>query len=127
MLRVSALVFAIVLLFDGGFVYPVTKQLSDSTINYLASVGSSVSAEVPPTELNSITAELTARERELAAREAALSVREIETRDFSATNETDYSTYILSLILFILTVLIVFNYVMDWVRVKKVRYEKQVA
>ncbi len=120
-LRVSSTVVAIVLLFDGGFVVPLTKQLSDNTIQYLAS-SSGVFAAVPPNELNSITAELTARERELDARE-----REIATREFGDGEPTDYSTYILSTILFILTTLIILNYALDWARERRIRYEKQAA
>ena len=126
-LKIFAVTIAIVLLFDGGFVSPITKQLSDNTITYLASVGTSVSANIAPTELNTYTAELTKKEQELNAREAELNAREIAARDFTPAAQTDYSIYILSLILFILTVLIVVNYMLDWVRVKNLRYEKQMA
>ena len=126
-LRVFAVVFALLLLFDGGFVIPVTKQLSDNTLAYLASVGSSVSATVEPTELNIYTAELTQKEQALNAREADLEAREIAARDFGTGDTRDYSTYILSIILFILTTLIVVNYVMDWMRVKQNLYAKKVA
>jgi len=116
-LRVSLLVVFTVFIFDGGYLSPLTKNLSDSTIEYLASAASGVFASVPPNELNQLTAELTARERELQARENALSAREIAARDFG-TSKPDYSTYILSVILLILTVLIVLNYVFDWLRIK---------
>jgi hypothetical protein len=120
-------VFAVVLLFDGGFVAPFTKNLSDNTILYIASVGTSVSARIEPTELNMYTAELTQKEKDLNAREAALNAREITARDFSVSGSADYSIYILSIILFILTLLIVVNYAMDWARIKKVRYEEKAA
>lgn len=126
-LKVTAVVFATVLLFDGGYFHPVTKQLSDNTITYLASVGSSVTAQVAPTELNTLTAELTARERELAEREAELTAREIAVRDFGTSPATDYSTYVLSIILFILTTLIILNYILDWLRIRHTRYEKKMA
>lgn len=126
-LKITAVVFVTTLLFDGGFLHPITKQLSDNTINYLASVGSSVTAQVAPTELNTLTAELTARERELAEREAALAAREISARDFGTSEEADYSTYILSIILFILTTLIILNYILDWLRIRNTRYEKKMA
>ena len=121
------LVVATVLLFDGGFIASSTKNLSDNTISYLASVGTSVSARIEPTELNTYTAELTMREQELNAREAALTEREIAARDFTPSTSPDYSIYILSLILFVLTLLIVMNYVMDWVRVRNMRYGQKVA
>jgi len=127
LLKISALVVTLVLLFDGGFVHPFTKQLSDNTVWYLASVGTSLTAEVRPTELNIITAELTKRENALDARELELNVREISARDFGTAESADYSIYILSVILFILTVLIILNYAMDWSRVTKIRHERKVA
>lgn len=115
LLRVSVVVCAIVLLFDSGMVIPVTKSLSDSTFSYLAqSIG--VTTAILPTELNQITAQLTEKQKELELREALLKEREIKSRDFVSSVTTDYSVYILSLVLFILTVLIVFNYVLDWSR-----------
>lgn len=114
-LRVSALTVAFVLVFDSGLAIPVTKQLSDNTWSYLAS-SAGVFAQIEPNELNVITAELTARGAELDRREAAL--RTIEARDFGNTEPPDYSTYILSVILFLLTTLIVTNYVFDWRRAR---------
>ena len=114
-LRVALLVVAFVLLFDSGFVMPITKILSDNAMNYLAN-SAGVFAQVEPNELNMLTKELTERQQELDRREASL--REIESRDFSGANEPDYSTYILSSILFVLTLLITVNYVLDWKRVR---------
>ena len=123
MLRISALVTAVVLIFDSGLLFPVTKQFSNETMGYLASVGSSMYASVAPNEINTLTAQIAEQQRNLDAREAALKEREINARDFG-TESSDYSTYILSVILFILTVLIILNYVMDWVRVRSYRYAK---
>jgi hypothetical protein len=116
-LRVAALTTALILLFDSGFVVPVTKQLSDNTWSYLAS-SAGVFAQIEPNELNVLTAELTARQAELDRREAAL--RTIEARDFGEDEPTDYSTYILSVILLLLTILIVTNYVLDWRRARMI-------
>lgn len=122
-LRVAMVVTAFVLLFDGGFLFPVTKQLSGVTKMYVASVGTGMFASVPENELNSLSAQISAKQRELDAREAALNEREIAARNFGSSDTTgNYSTYIISVILFILTVLLVLNYVMDWVRVRKLRY-----
>ena len=126
-LRVSLLVTAIVLLFDGGFVVPITKQLSDNTLLYLGAAQTSISASVPENEINTLTAQIRERQDELDAREAALRSREIEARDFGSGSDIDYSTYILSIILFILTVLIVLNYAMDWARVRRFTYEKSMG
>jgi hypothetical protein len=114
-LRTALLVVALMLLFDSGLVVPLTKQLSDNTVAYLAQ-SSGVFAQIEPNELNIITAELTAREQELDAREAAL--RDIESRNFGEGTSLDYSTYILSLILFVLTILIILNYALDWKRAR---------
>lgn len=112
-LRTSLVVVAFMLVFDGGFVVPISKHLSDNTINYVAnSVG--VVAQIEPNEFNTLAAELAERERALSAREASL--REIEARNFGTGSTFDISTYILSIILFLLTVLIVTNYVLDWRR-----------
>lgn len=124
-LRVSLLVTAFTLLFDGGFVFPVTEKLSDNTLLYLASARTSVFATVPENELNALTAQIAEKQRELDAREVALREREIATREFGGSGSSDYSTYILSTILFILTVLIVLNYAMDWARVRKLTYGEQ--
>lgn len=125
-LRVSMVVIALMLLFDGGFLFPVTKQFSDSTVSYVASVGTGMFASVPQNEINTLSAQIAEKQRELDAREASLNEREIDARSFGTDDEsTDYSTYILSVILFILTVLLVLNYIMDWVRVKQqTRYAK---
>lgn len=120
-LRVSLVVMAFVLLFDSGLVVPSSKNLSDSTMTYLsAAVG--MSASVAPTELNQLTAELTAQKRELAQREEAIREREIEIGISAATvgqQNDDYSTYVLSSILFILLVLIVLNYTLDYLRARE--------
>lgn len=119
LLRISSLTLALVLLFDSGIVTPFTKELSDNTGSYLASaIG--MSASVTPTELNSITADLTAQQQRLNEREAALSEREIavglNAGSTNAAGGLDLSTFILSVILFILLVLILLNYLLDYLR-----------
>lgn len=121
-LRSSLVVVATMLVFDSGIISPVSKQLSNNTITYLASVGSGMNASVPPNELNTLSAQLRTQQEELNAREVALNEREIASRNFGNTNETDYSTYILSIILFILTALILLNYIMDFNRIRNARY-----
>ena len=118
LLRVSALTLALMLLFDSGILSPVTRTLSQDTQKYLANVVS-VGAAVEPTALNTRTAEISAWERELDAREAALSERELAIGLSAGESGADSrSTYILSIILFILTVLIVLNYTLDFARVR---------
>lgn len=125
-LRVAVVVCAFVLLFVSGLVSQTTAQLSHNTHLYLANaIG--MSASVKPTELNELTAELTAKERELAAREAALREREIAVNlSTGETASTDIATYILSSILFILLVLILLNYVLDYLRAKEQLLEQPV-
>ncbi len=123
-LRVSLLVSAIVLVFDSGLIFPITKELSNNTVQYLGSAGSSVFASVPKNEINTLSAQISEQQRVLDAREAALREREIAARNFRAGDESDYSTYILSTMLFIIIVLLVLNYALDWARYRRFIHEK---
>lgn len=118
-LRVTAVVFALVLLFESGLVSESTERLALQTNMYLANaVG--MYASVAPTELNTYTAELTKRERELDNREAALREREIAIGlSTDSAPRTDTTTYVLASILFILLVLILLNYVLDYLRARE--------
>jgi len=114
-LRTSALTLALILVFVSGVVTPVTQQLSQQTERFLASaVG--IYASVEPNGLNEVTAALTAKETSLAAREAAITERELSLGLNKDQVEGEYTTYILSVILFILLVLIVTNYLLDYLR-----------
>lgn len=124
-LRSGAVLIAFVLVFDSGLISPVTKELSYETQRFLAS-GVGMQASVEPNELNRITAALTAKEQELAAREQALNEREISVDLARRSSEQNPSTYILSALLFVLLLLIVLNYVLDFYRTRPlqtVRYE----
>lgn len=125
-LRISVLVAAIVLVFDSGVALPITKELSDNTIVYLANVGSGVgaTATVPANEYNELSAQIAKEQQRLSALDEELRAREITSRTYDTETQTDYSTYIMSVILFILTVLLVLNYAMDWARVKQMRYAR---
>ena len=118
LLRVTSLTVALVLLFESGLMNPVTKEMSQVAHQYLmGAVGAT--ASVAPTELNQMTAKLTQMERDLQTREAALKEREIAV-DVNTAQEpsenSDVAIYILSVILFILLVLIVLNYFLDYLR-----------
>lgn len=116
-LRISAVVCALALVFESGLLSDSTAQMSKNTHSYLANaIG--MSAAVRPTELNMYTAQLTAKEQELAAREAALSEREISVDISSGSTNSDTSTYIMASILFILLVLILLNYMLDYLRAR---------
>ncbi len=117
-LRVSLVVCALMLVFDSGLISDSTARLSNGTQNYLANaVG--MTASVAPTELNQFTAQLTEREQELSSREAALREREIAVGLNEGGHANDYSTYLLASILFILLVLVILNYVLDYLRSKE--------
>lgn len=114
-LRVSLVVCALMLVFDSGLISKTTSELSNGTQNYLANaIG--MTASVSPTELNQYTAELTAKEQELKNREAALKERELSIGLSESGGQNDYSTYLLASILFILLVLILLNYTLDYIR-----------
>jgi hypothetical protein len=117
-LRVAAVVCALVLTFESGLVSPATVRISMDTHSYLANaVG--MYASIEPTELNSMTAELTAQKRALDEREAALREREIAV-DLGGSNN-DTAIYVLASVLFILLMLIILNYVLDYLRVREQR------
>ncbi len=119
LLRVASAAVALVLLFDSGFVLPITKELSHNTQLYLGNV-IGVSAGVEATELSLMTAELTKKEQELNVREQEVKEREITLNSNPlATQSPDTSTFILSIILFILLTLIILNYALDFVRDNK--------
>jgi hypothetical protein len=118
-LRVAAVVYALVLLFESGMISQSTAALSMDTHQYLANaVGMSVSVE--PTELNMMTAELTNQKRLLDQRETTLREREIEV-GLQAGGSNERATYVLASILFILLVLIILNYVLDFMRTREAR------
>ena len=77
-------------------------------------------ASVVPTELNQITAELTQRDRLLTQRENDIAAREIAVDlDKKGAPTADFSSYIMSILLFVILVLIVLNYALDYVRYRE--------
>ena len=108
-LRTSATIVALVLLFQSGVASVTTKQLSLQTETYLANVVG-ITASVPENEINMLSAGLEQRKNELDERERNL--RNIE-RESTMDERT---TYMLAGTLLILLLLIVLNYVLDFVR-----------
>lgn len=122
-LRICAAIVTLVLVFDSGLLSPITKQLSNQTQLHLASV-IGVGAAVEPTELNLMTAELTKQKAALDKRESALREREITVnvaRTKEGSNSNQVSTYLISVLLFIILVLMVLNYVLDFTRERHLR------
>ena len=114
-IRTSALVCALVLLFESGIISQSTARLAQNTNQYLANaVG--VGAGVEPTELNTLTAELTSQKKKLGEREAAIHEREIEVGLASGEVPGQTTTYVLAGVLFMLLMLIVLNYILDYLR-----------
>jgi len=119
LLRISALTFAFILLFDSGMLSPVTRELSHDTGMYLANaIG--INAGVLSTDISNLTAQLQEREQRIAEREIAVSLKEA-----SRGGLEGMSTFILSVVLFVLLVLIVLNYVLDFMRIKERKLIKQ--
>ncbi len=118
-LRISVVVCAFVLVFESGLFSESTTQISKNAHLYMANaIGMSVS--VQPTDLNQITAGITQKQRELEEREAMLVEREISIGlSTSGGSGNDTAIYVLSSILFILLMLILLNYVLDYLRIKE--------
>jgi hypothetical protein len=118
-LRISSVVMALVLMFQAGLISETTARMAYGTQMYMAnSVG--VFVGVAPTELNQLTAEITAQKLALDEREQALAQREIEVglEGGGGMNQLT-TTYLLSGVLFILIVLILMNYVLDFMRARE--------
>ena len=126
-LRVGVMVMASVLLFESGVLSPVTHQLAKNTANYVASaVG--MFASVEPNEINVITSALTQRERELDEREKSVVAREMSVNRYGEAGaglSQRTSTFILSTILFIMLVLIVLNFSLDFIYRREARKNEQ--
>jgi hypothetical protein len=119
-LRVSLVVCTFLLLFESGFVNESTRQLSIGTHGYLANVVGA-SASVAPTELNSLTAEITAQKLALMQRESAIREREIEIGLTAGESANQTTTYVLAGMLALLLALIILNYILDYLRLREMR------
>lgn len=121
LLRMSILLVAAILVFESGLLSPVTTEIANDTHNYLANaIG--INAGVAANDINVITAQLTAKETELNNREAALTEREIAVSlNSNSGQSTDTATYVLSILLFILLVLVIMNYFLDYLRAHEPR------
>jgi hypothetical protein len=126
LLRIGSLTLALVLAFDSGLLFSGTKELSQGTQAYMASV-IGASASVERTDVNVLTAELSAHQRDLDAREAALTSREISIglNTNEGNGNSNLSTYLMSIVLFIIVVLMVLNYALDFARDRRITYLRQ--
>jgi hypothetical protein len=118
LLRVSSVVLAIALVFQSGLYSNTTAIMASQTQSYLAnSVGVFVGVE--PTELNTITAGLTEQKLALDAREQELKQREIAVGIETGGATRDMTTFIMGLVLFIVVLLLVLNYALDYLRYRE--------
>jgi hypothetical protein len=118
LLRVSSVVLAAMLVFQSGLYSSTTAIMATQTQSYLAnSVGVIVGVE--PTELNTITAGLTEQRLALDARENELRQREIAVGIEQGGVTRDMTTFILGLVLFIVVLLLVLNYSLDYLRYRE--------
>ena len=117
-LRVAILVVAVVLVFESGILSKSTALLAINTHRYMANaIG--MSASVEPNELNVLTAELTRQRQDLDGRKAALREREIQVNLSNGSTNNDQATYVLASVLFILLILIILNYTLDYLRARE--------
>lgn len=98
LLRVSALTLALVLLFVSGIFSPITRELSSGTGTYLASVVDTVPLQ--PDVSKKIQ------------NENVIGINKQQ----STHTASDVPAFILSVILYIVLVLIISNYVLDYTR-----------
>lgn len=114
-LRVTAVVLALVLVFQSGLLADSTALVANNTQQYLANaIG--MSASIQPTELNQLTAELTVQRRALEAREVALREREIAVELTANSQSNQRTTYLLASLLLVMLILIILNYILDFRR-----------
>jgi hypothetical protein len=123
LLRIALCVCAVVLVFDSGLISKATADLSSSAQDYMATaVG--VKVGVAPNDVNVLTTRITELEQELATKEREISVN---VGNGGSSNGFDMSTFVLSIILFILLVLIVLNYALDYLRLESSQRKRSVA
>jgi membrane-associated HD superfamily phosphohydrolase len=120
-LRVSAVVTAFILVFQSGLVDDRTAVVFTEATGSLYATVVGASASVRTTEVNQITAELTKQQQLLASREELITEREIELglAQGSTQSSNQTTTYLLAAILLIQLILLMLNYVLDYLRSKE--------
>jgi hypothetical protein len=120
-LRVSAVVTAFIMVFQSGLIDERTAVVFTEASDSLYATVVGASASVRTTEINQITAELTKQQQLLSAREETIGEREIELglAQGSTQSSNQTTTYLLAAILLIQLILLVLNYVLDYLRSKE--------
>lgn len=117
-LRVSCVVLAAVLVFESGLLANTTARLADETGMYLANaVG--VYVGVPENGVNNLTTRIAELEQEVGRKDAQLRDRDLALGLGGSAGSSSTSTFVLAGILFIMLVLIVLNYALDYVRTRE--------
>src|SRR3989338_886674 len=93
------------------------KSMKDSLYHSFLKIAVCVFLGVAPNEMNQLTTRITELETELEAKERLIAVN---LQNTNSDGSLDVSTFVLSIIVFILLVLIVLNYALDYIRQKKV-------
>lgn len=114
-LRSSAVVTVLLLVFASGAIVTDTRVLTQSTERYLANVVG-VGASVPANDVNTLSGELAKRSDELDRRE-----REIDARVRGDIFANPTVMYTLIAVLALQLLLIVTNYVLDYRRARAAR------
>lgn len=121
-LRVTSVIFAAVLLFQSGYFTPLTAQLSIRTQQYVATaIG--VHVGVPENDTNKLTTRIAELEAQVGNQDTQLRERDLATGLGDGSGGGNTTTYLLSSILFIMLVLIVLNYVLDFYRSRQELYD----
>lgn len=124
-LRVAVAVFALALVFDSGLLFSSTSNISNLVQQNVANV-IGVSVGVAPNDVNVLTARITELETDLDAKERLIAVN-LEGRETGGGLDT--STFVLSTAVFILLVLMILNYTLDYLREKRpqIKYERNTS
>lgn len=121
LLRIFMVVLTFALVFDSGIINKKTSEISSYTQGYLATVVG-VGASIKPTEINQLTARITELEKEVEAKD-----RYIEVNLNGNEQTTKNSTVFLSVALFVVLVLIILNYILDFLRYRQFKTRRNQA
>lgn len=124
-LRVAVAVCALALVFDSGLLFSSTANISNLVQQNVATV-IGVKASVAPNDMNVLTARITELETDLQAKERLIAVN-LQEREVGGSLDT--STFVLSITVFILLVLMILNYTLDYLRARRpqINYERNTS
>ena len=118
LLRISLLVSAIALVFESGLINQSTSYIAKGTHVYLANVINSPSQTVE-TKNNLYAIESSNEDKQSAALQEAAKEREVGPQASTEIIYNNRATYTLSIVVFMLLVLIILNYALDYIRSRR--------